>query len=223
MPKRSLVVVGDSSFAQVACEMFDADGRYEVTAFAVHAEYRKRDVLLGRPVHKLESLTSLCPPDAHDVFVALTYRELNRARARLCEEVKAKGYSLASFISSHAFLWPNVEYGENTFVFEHNVVQPFSRIGNNVILWSGNHIGHHTTIEDNVFIASHAVISGHCRIGRNCFIGVNATVTDNVTVAADNWIGPNALITKDTDEGSMWRTESTPKSSVDARRFFRIR
>ena len=221
--KGRLVIIGDSSFAEIASVLFDAEGRYQVAAFAVHEAFRGRDTLLDRPVLALEQLNEECPPETHDAFVALTYRELNRARARLCNEIKQKGYRLASYVSPNAFVWPEVPIGENCFIFENNVVQPFCSIGNNVILWSGNHIGHHSTIEDNVFIASHVVVSGHCRIGRNTFIGVNATLADQVSVAADNWIGPATLITKDTEIDAMYRAESTPKSSVGTKRFFRVK
>jgi sugar O-acyltransferase (sialic acid O-acetyltransferase NeuD family) len=223
MARRKLVIAGDSSFAEVACELFDAEGRYEVVAFAVHASFLKQNSLLGRPVHPLEEIVAAYPPDAHDAFVALTYRELNRARTRICAELAGKGYALASYVSPGAFVWRNVPVGRNTFIFENNVVQPFCRIGDNVILWSGNHIGHHSVIEDNVFLASHIVISGHCRVGRNSFIGVNATVADGVTIGKDGWIGPATLITKDTDEGAMYRAESTPKSAVGSLRFHRVK
>lgn len=77
MSSRRLVIAGDSSFAEVACDLFDAQGHFEVCAFAVHAAYRKRDTLLGRPIHPIEDIVRACPPEEHDVFVALTYRELN--------------------------------------------------------------------------------------------------------------------------------------------------
>lgn len=221
--KRRLLIVGDSSFAEIACELFDEEGKYDVTAFAVHESFRKRDSLLGRPLYSLESVAAHCPPETHDAFVALTYRELNRARTRICAEVKRLGYTLATYVSRHAFVWRNVSVGENTFIFENNVVQPFCAIGNNVILWSGNHIGHHSTIEDNVFIASHVVVSGHCHVGRNSFLGVNATLADQVKIATDNWIGPGTLITSDTEKGAIYRTESTGKSPVGTKRFFRLK
>ena len=223
MSSRRLVIAGDSSFAEVACDMFDAQGQFNVCAFTVHAAYRKRDSLLGRPIYPIEEIARACPPEEHDVFVALTYRELNRARTRICVEMQSKGYELASYVSPNAFVWRNTPIGKNSFIFENNVIQPFCEIGKNVILWSGNHIGHHSVIEDNVFLASHIVISGHCRVGRNSFIGVNATVADNVTIAQDNWIGPGSLITRDTEEGAMYRTESTAKSTVGSLRFFRVK
>jgi len=223
LPRRKLLIVGASSFAEVACELFDAAGDYEVVGFAAHAAFRKKDELLGRPVHAIETITTSCPPTDCEAFVALTYGELNRARTRLCREMKAKGYMLARYVSPAAFVWRNVQIGENSFVFENNVIQPFCHVGANVILWSGNHVGHHSTIQDNVFIASHVVISGHVTIGRSSFLGVNATVADTVTVAEDSWIGPNALITKDTEAGAMYRAESTTKANVGSLRFFRVK
>jgi len=220
--KRPLIIIGDSSFAEVAFELLNASKTFDVVGFAVNKAYRKRDTLLCRPVLALEELEEKYPAAAVEVFVALTYRELNRARTRLCRDMKSRGYKLASYVSPQATVWNNVSIGENTFIFEHNTVQPFCSIGNNVILWSGNHIGHHSVIEDNVFIASQVVVSGHCKIGENSFLGVNATIADQVCVAKDSWIGPGSLISKDTEEGAMYRTESTSKSSVGARRFFRV-
>lgn len=223
MVKTKLIIVGDSSFAEVACELFDATGTHDVVAFAVHSAFKTKEELLDRPVYALENITDICPPSDHKAFVALTYRELNRVRTRLCAEMKAKGYILISYVSPHAFIWKNVSIGENCFIFENNVVQPFCTIGNNVILWSGNHVGHHSTIDDNVFVASHVVISGHVTVGRNTFLGVNATIADTVAIAADNWIGPNTLITKNTKPDEMYRVDQTPKSTVGALRFFRVK
>lgn len=218
-----LVIVGDSSFAEVACELFDATEAYDVVAFTVHRAFRQKTELLGRPVHAIDEIAAICLPQHHQAFVAITYRELNRARARLCDEMKDMGYQLCSYVSPQAFVWRNVTIGENCFIFENNVVQPFCRIGNNVVLWSGNHVGHHSTIEDNVFVASHVVISGHVTIGRNSFLGVNATIADTVNIGADNWIGPNTLITKDTEPNAMYRSEQTSKSAVSSLRFFRVK
>jgi sugar O-acyltransferase (sialic acid O-acetyltransferase NeuD family) len=217
-----LIIVGDSSFAEIACEYFAAEGRFEIVAFAVDREFLRRDSLLGHPIVAIDELSSRFPPSECWAFVALTYRELNRARARLVARMREMGYRLASYVSDKAFVWPNVTIGENSFVFENNVIQPFVKIGENVILWSGNHIGHHTTIGDNVFLASHVVISGHVTIGRNCFFGVNATVADQVKIADDNWVGPNTLIAQDTAVGAMYRAESTPLAKVQSYRFFKI-
>src|SRR5262245_48485273 len=180
--ERKLILVGDGAFAEVAYEYFTADTPYEVVAFAVEQAYLKRDRLFGLPVVPFEALERHYPPAGHHFFAALVYTQLNRLRARLYREAKAKGYTPASYVSPRAFVWPNVRLGEHCFIFEGNVVQPFVTIGDDVVLWSGNHIGHHSRIGDHCFISSHVVVSGFCDVGPHCFFGVNSTLGDNVTV-----------------------------------------
>lgn len=220
---KKIVIVGDSAFAEIACEYFAADSDYSVVGFAVEREYLKRDKLAGHPVVAFEEVEATFPSADHEMFVAITYTQLNRLRTRLADEARRKGYRLASYISSRAFVWRNVELGEHCFIFEDNTVQPFVKIGRNVILWSGNHIGHHSVVRDNCFIASHTVISGFCDIGENTFIGVNATVANNVMVGRDNWIGPNVVIMRDSAEGALFKAEQPEPARVSATRFFKIR
>lgn len=222
MKTHKLVIVGDSAFAEIACEYFDADSPYEVCGFAVERTYLKKTELLGRPVVPLEELEAHFPPQTHAVHVAIPYTQLNRLRARLVANAKSRGYPLASYISSRAFVWRNVEIGEHCFIFEDNTVQPFVKIGANAILWSGNHIGHHTVIRDHCFISSHVVISGFCDIGDHCFLGVNATLANNVTLGADNWVTPNAVIMKDTAPGTLFKTPASETSPVSAPVFFKV-
>jgi sugar O-acyltransferase (sialic acid O-acetyltransferase NeuD family) len=219
---KKLVIVGDSAFAEIAHEYFDADSDYEVVGFAVEQTYLKREELRGLPVVSLESMHERFDPRTHDVHVAVVYTQLNRLRARLAAQVKAKGYALASYVSSRAFVWRNAQIGEHCFVFENNTVQPFVRIGSNVVLWSGNHIGHHSVVQDNCFVSSQVVISGFCNIGESSFLGVNSTIANNVSVGRDNWLGPNTTIMKDTEAGALFKAESSEPAKVSSTRFFRI-
>lgn len=197
MQHRNLIIIGDSAFAEVAYEYFTHDSPYEVVAFAVEREFLTKDSLFGLPIVPLDELQARYGAADHDFFAALVYTQLNRLRTRLYKQVKAMGYAPASYVSSRAFVWHNVEIGEHCFIFEDNTVQPFVSIGDNVVLWSGNHVGHHSRIKDNCFVASHVVVSGFCTIGENCFIGVNATFGNNLEVGDDCLIGAGALIARD--------------------------
>jgi sugar O-acyltransferase (sialic acid O-acetyltransferase NeuD family) len=222
---RKLIIVGDSAFGEIAYEYFQSDSRYEVVAFSVETEYLKRGKMIGDlPVVPFETLETLYVPGEHDVFVAVTYTQLNRVRTRLSLEAKDKGFGLASYISSNAFVWTNVQLGEHCFVFENNVIQPFVTVGRNVVLWSGNHIGHHSNIHDNCFVSSHVVVSGFCDIGENSFLGVNSTISNNVSVGEDNWIGPGVAVSRNTDAGTLLPGANQPEPSrVSALRFFRVK
>ena len=194
---RKLILVGDSAFAEIAYEYFTHDSPYEVVAFCVDRPYLTRETLFGLPVVPTDEVAERFPPASHDFYAALVYNQMNRVRTRLFSEMKARGYAPASYVSSRAFVWPNVTLGEHCFIFEDNTVQPFVSIGDNVVLWSGNHIGHHSSIGDNCFVASHVVVSGFCKVGANCFVGVNATFGNNLAVGDDCLIGAGALIAKD--------------------------
>lgn len=219
---RKLIIVGDSAFAEIAHEYFDADSDYTVVGFSVEAAYLKQSELHGLPVVPFETLEQHFAPDEHEVFVATTYTQLNRLRARLSAQAKARGYKLASYVSSRAFVWRNVTLGEHCFVFEDNTVQPFVSIGDNVVLWSGNHIGHHSVVKSHCFIASHVVVSGFCTVGEYSFLGVNATLANNVNVGRDNWVGPNVVLMKDTPDGALFKTEQPEPARVSATRFFKV-
>lgn len=195
-----LVIVGAGEFAEIAYEYFTHDSPYEVVAFAVEAAFRDADALFGLPVVDLESLADRYPPDAHEAFVAVTNTHLNRVRARLCGAARAAGYRLASYVSSRAFVWHNVQMGDNCFVFENNVLQYHVRLGDGVVLWSGNHVGHRTRIGDYVFVTSHAVVSGYCEVGGHCFLGVNCSLGDHVRVPPDCIVGMGAVVVKDLPE-----------------------
>ncbi|MGC1183504.1 acetyltransferase [Legionella sp.] len=193
---KKLVIVGAGELARIADEYFSYDSNYEVAGFTVEKDYLNEQTLNEKPIVAFEEITEHFPPEAFEAFVAIPASQLNRLRTRLYHATKKKGYVCATYISSHAFVWRNVEIGENCFIFENNTIQPFVKIGNNVILWSGNHIGHQTVIENNCFLSSHVVVSGYCKIGDSCFLGVNSTFNDHVEIPRDCIIASGALVSK---------------------------
>ncbi len=223
MSKKKLIIGGDSSFAEIAYEYFQEDSPYQVVAFTVEKEFLRKESLFGLPIYPLEEIEKNLPPQEHFFYAALVYTQLNRLRTRFYQTLKNKGYRPASYISSHSFIWKNVEIGDNCFIFEDNTVQPFVKIGNNVVLWSGNHIGHHSIIEENCFISSHVVISGHCHIKKNCFFGVNATIGNNVTIEEDCLIGAGTLVTKDVQEDTLVKGQVSSAASISSKRFFKVK
>lgn len=203
---KKLVIIGTGEFADIAYEYFTFDSDYEVVAFAVEEKYMNgKEEHQGLPIVPLESIEEYFSNKEYYMFIAVTYVKLNRARRRLFDIIKVKGYKCASYISSKAFVWHNVEIGENTFIFENNTVQYLVKIGNNVVLWSGNHIGHRTIIEDDCWLTSHNVISGFCRIGKSSFLGVNTTLGDNVVLGEDTVFGAASVTVKSLpDKGCVY-------------------
>jgi sugar O-acyltransferase (sialic acid O-acetyltransferase NeuD family) len=213
-----LVVFGAGDIARLAHFYFATDSEHEVVAFAVDPEFRSADVFMGLPLISMGDVVRQYPPSHHKMFVAVSYRNMNRVRAAKYAEAKSLGYELVSYISSRCTFLATRAPGDNCFILEDNTIQPFVSIGNDVTLWSGNHVGHDAVIGDHCFISSHVVISGHVQIGQNCFIGVNATLRDSVRVADYTLVGAGALIMKNTTERSVYlgaRAERFAKTSDD--------
>jgi len=220
---KKLIIVGSGETGLIAYEYFQFDSEYDVVAFSINEKYIHETKVNELPVVALENLENIYSPSEYEVYVAISSSKLNRNRINVYNDVKTKGYKCASYVSSKAFVWRNVEIGENSFIFEDNTLQPFVKIGNNVTLWSGNHIGHNTIIKDNCFITSHCVISGFCEVGENSFLGVNCTIEDNTKIEKDNFIGAGTLIQKNTNEKEFYQLKQTELSKVNTHKLFRIK
>lgn len=204
MTEKKLIIFGTGDIAQIAKYYFEKDTSFEVAAFTVNESFRQSDTFEGKPVVSFETLEKNYPPNHYDLFIALSYKNLNKIRKQKYEEAKAKGFTLVSYISPRCSYLSQFPHGDNCFIFEDNTIQPFVKIGSNVTIWSGNHIGHHSTIEDHNFISSHVVISGHCHVESFCFLGVNATIHNNVRITTENIIGAGATISKNTAPKSVY-------------------
>lgn len=220
--RKPLVIFGAGDIAQLAHFYFTSDSAYEVVAFTVDAAYRTVDSFCDLPVVAFEELSTIYPPQAYELFIALSYSKLNVLRKDKYLAAKAMGYGLASFVSSSATVLNQGRIGENCFIFEDNTIQPFVVIGNNVTLWSGNHIGHHSVIHDHCFIASHVVVSGGVEIGEQCFIGVNATLRDHIKIGERCVLGAGTLLLADAEPEGLYIGTATERSRVPSTRLKKI-
>jgi sugar O-acyltransferase (sialic acid O-acetyltransferase NeuD family) len=219
---KEIVIFGIGEIAALADYYFTHDSTRRVVAFTVDATFVKESSYLSKPVVPFEEITAYYPPDKFDFFVAISYQKLNQIRTAKVTAARDMGYTLASYISSRATVFPDLTHGDNCFILENNVIQPYASIGSNVTLWSGNHIGHHASIEDNVFMASHVVVSGGVRVGEASFVGVNVTLRDHVNIGAHCVLGAGALVLRDLPDGSVVSPSGTEISPVPSHRLRHI-
>ena len=222
--KKKLLLIGAGEFADIAYEYFTHDSDYEVAGFAVEGAFLAESEKFGLPVVALEEAQDHFPPDTVDAHVAVTSTKLNQVRERLADVARGKGYRLANYVSSHAFVWHTARLGENVFIFENNVVQHGVTLGDGVVLWSGNHLGHQSTIGDFCFLSSHVVVSGYCSVGRRSFVGVNASLADNITIGEDCFVALGAVVNKSfPDPGQILSGHYAEPSRVSAYRYFKVK
>lgn len=222
MKKKKLIIIGLGETGRLAYEYFTYDSEFEVIAFSANEQYIKEKNFNNLPIINLEELEKKYPPTNYYAFVAISSGKLNRDRIKIYNLVKNKGYTLASYVSSRAFVWQNVQIGDNCFILENNTLQPFVEIGNNVTLFGGNFIGHSSKVCNNCFLSLHVVVAGFCTIGNNSFLGVNSSIADTVNVAKDNFIGMGTIINKDTEENKIYTGIPAESSKLSAKRFCKV-
>lgn len=213
MAHKPLVIFGVGAVADIMAFYFREDSAYAVAAFATSQAHRAESGIerfLDKPVVAFETVEQQYPPAEYDMFVAAGYRDLNRFRADIIAQAKAKGYHLASYICSKATHWGDTTLGENVLVLENTLIQPHVTLRDGVFIGRGSSIGHHTVVEENAFIANHAVLCGQNRIGARSFIGSNATVSDGIRIAEDNMIGAHGFIKTHTQAGDVFAAPQTP-------------
>lgn len=201
-----VIIFGIRDFASLAHFYLNHDSEHEVVAFSATKEYLHQvNSFEGLPVVPFETVEQLFAPSEFSFFAPMSPRRMNRLRETIYNQIKAKGYSLISYVSSRATVFPGGQIGDNCFILEDNTIQPFTTIGNNVVMWSGNHIGHHGTIKDHVFFTSHVVLSGHCIVEPYSFFGVNSTIRDRLHIAEGSLIGMSAAVTEDTEPWRVYK------------------
>lgn len=219
---KKLIIFGCGNIGELAQFYFTSDSQREVAGFTVDAAFKQSDHFCGLPVVEFDNIASIYPPSDYDLFVALSYNQINKLRARKVHEARNKGYALASYISTRATVFAQEPFGENCFILEDNTIQPFCKIGQNVTLWSGNHIGHHSEIGNHCFISSHVVISGGVKVRPYCFLGVNATLRDHIEIGEGSVIGAGALILKDVSPDSLYKATPSEPARIPASSLPRI-
>lgn len=111
MHRKPLIIVGDSTFAEIAFEYFTHDSEMQPVAFAVEASYRTRSELFGLPVVDLETLTDRYPASEHHFFRRCRLWSDESSADSPIIEMKAKGLFTTSYISSKAFRLEKRESG----------------------------------------------------------------------------------------------------------------
>ncbi|GEP50370.1 hypothetical protein FNO01nite_10420 [Flavobacterium noncentrifugens] len=215
--KKKLVIFGITELAQLAHFYFTNDSDYEVVAFTLSSNYIKEDRYLGLPVVPFEDVEKHFSPESHSMYVAIGYTNLSQMRKDKFYEAKAKGYTLASYVSSKSTSWPGLKVGENTFIMEGNTIMPFCEIGNNILVFVNNILSHHTIFKDHITITSHCAIGGKNVVEEQAFFGLNCTTRSNVTIGKGAVIGAAANVLNDVGDYSVMLGNPAKKIDKDSR------
>ncbi len=221
---RKTVLIGNAISAELLYEYLRHDGRYQIEAFSVDAQFIKEGSLFERPVVGLANLKEQYPPGDYGVLMGIGYGDLNRTRERIFTRLKAMGYAIETYIHPDAKVYSPL-IGEGSIILPNTFIDVHVQIGANTVVWGNCSVAHHAKVGPNCWLASGCVLSAGVEIGANSFIGVSATVVNNVRVGSHNIIGACSLVVKNTGDFKVYisrQTEEFRLGSEDYLRFSKI-
>ena len=202
--KKSLIIYGDSGYAQMIAHYFETDSPYSVAAYCVDRAYKSKEHIGDIPVYDFETVVAHCDPQTHAIFAAIGYKSV-RTHRDLYLKIAKTPYRKASFVSSRAIVDPTARIGENVLILPGTIVEPHVRIGNNCFVNSGAILTHHAHIGDHTIIAAGALIGGHTTIGKASLIGFRATILELIDVAEETLLAAGSLLTRSTEPHTAYR------------------
>ena len=201
---RPVIIFGNQMSASLAWYCLTHDSDMPVAGFAVDAARVDSSHYEGLPLVPFEQLERFYPPADYRVLIPMGFTQLNGIRKARYENAKARGYTLASYVSSRASVWPDLVVGDNVLIYEHAIIQPFARVGNNCIIRSGAHVSHHCQVADHVFVSAEVAMASACHIGEQAILGVGCVLRDGLRVAERSFVGAGAVVVADTETDGVY-------------------
>lgn len=200
-----VVIFGHGTFGSVVWYMLTHDSPYRVVGFTADRAYCTVQSVHGLPLIPFDALESAFPAGQVSLLIAVGGGDdVNRARSQRFLAGQARGYRFATYVSSRALVWPDLQVGEGSMVFAGANINPFAILGANCMVGSGSHISHHTRVGDHCYFAPHAAVAGRATIGQRCFVGVGSSVRDGVKLAPRCLVAAGAVVTADTLENGVY-------------------
>jgi sugar O-acyltransferase (sialic acid O-acetyltransferase NeuD family) len=190
--------------AQLAHFYFTHDSGYQVVAFCLDRQFIDVPDYLGLPMVAFQDLPSVYPAASHDAFVAIGYSQMNGIRKEKFEAVRARGYKMATYLSSRSSSWRDTRLGENVFIMENNTIMPFCTIEDNVTVWVGSILSHHSVIKKHTTITSHVTLGGDITVGQSCFLGLNSTICNGITLEEQTVVAAGATLMHSSTSGGVY-------------------
>ena len=213
---RPVVIFGNLRSASLAWYCLLHDSAYRVAGFTVDAAYITSPQFEGLPLVPFETLQAYYPPTDYRLLIPMGYQHINGVRRARYEQARQRGYTLPSYVSSRASVWPDLVIGDNVLIYEHAIVQPFARIGSNCIIRSGAHISHHCEVADHAFVAAEVAMGGEGYVGEQAFVGVGAVLRDRIRVAERTFVGAGAVLVQDTEADAVYVGNPARKAAKSA-------
>lgn len=209
MKNKKLFIYGVGGLADYAAYVFANDSDFEVMGTCIEKNYFKKNMQDSQDIKVFEEIEDQLIQENIFLFIAVGN---NIVRERIYQLSKEKGIQMATYISSKASTWPDLDIGDNCFIGEGSVIQPLVKIGSNSILF-GARLGHHCQIGDHVLLSG-PTLGGNVSVGNYSFIGLNAVVLQNLEIGTRNIVGMGVAIKNSTGDAEVFSSPNFTKRKV---------
>jgi perosamine synthetase len=126
----------------------------------------------------------------------------NRSRTEKAEQLRERGFSLATAIHPSATIARDTEVGCGTVIMAGAVVNSGCRLGAHVIVNTGATVDHDCVLGDGVHISPGASLAGGVVVASHAQVGVRASVIQNIQIGAGAIVGAGAVVIRDVPAGA---------------------
>jgi UDP-perosamine 4-acetyltransferase len=126
-----------------------------------------------------------------------------KARAKLYDFFKAKGYGFETVIHPKAIIAPHVGLAEGVQVLAGAIINTGVSIGVNTIVNTGAVVEHDCLIGSHVHIATGSRLAGNVNVGNGTHIGIGSTIIQNLTLGENCLIAAGAVVVTSCKAGAV--------------------
>lgn len=120
----------------------------------------------------------------------------NAARARIVQQLGAKGGRALSVVHPSAVIAPSVRLGAGTLVCGGAVVNPAAVIGENVIINTCASVDHDCVVGANVHLCPGVRLAGGVVVGAGTMVGLGSVVLPGVVIGEGCVVGAGSVVNR---------------------------
>lgn len=183
---KSIIVIGSGGHGRSVAEIILQSGEFNLVGF-VDDSFTANATLWGYPIlAKINNLAEV----RHLADFAVVAIGNNTLREKICAQLDALNFTLASIFHPQSIVSPRAVIGEGTVVMAGGIVGTEAKLGRGVIVNCGAAVDHHCIVEDFGHLGVNACMAGGSRLGELALLQAGSALGYGVSVPAKTIILP---------------------------------
>jgi sugar O-acyltransferase (sialic acid O-acetyltransferase NeuD family) len=189
--KPRLLIVGAGGHGRSVAEAVLMSGIFELVGFLDDGAFAIGSDVWGLPVLGQAAAFADYAAVASHAVVAIGN---NALRQKLCGQLRAAGFALASVIHPRAIVSPRAQLAEGVAVMAGAVVGTEALLGQGVIVNCGAVVDHHAQVHDFAHLGVNACMAGGSVLGSLAWMQAGSVIGYGVQLAAGTVLKPGQVI-----------------------------